>query len=903
MAKTDNCQEINISSLPPSDLKPNENATIDNQLREKSPYRLVVLMASHEFSPTSINRGHFNSTFGETNQAHYLISKQRQSISAANDTLALSPEEIQKRGIGHPDFKLLPPQSAAAQLQRYLVLSYRNKKQLDKAKAALLHNPNVTYISEVKNDSLQLLTTANDPLSLNIDQFQYGLYSMELQNTSMSSAWDRVEGHAYVGIADSGLDIGHPDFLGSFRSHFSWNFDANNNDVTETPWFSWLPNQGHGQHVSGIIAADSNNGLGTTGICWHCSTMFAKVRNDSDMIAGYQLFANEGAQVINSSFSNSNPALDCTSQPFDPACTVLQLLADHDVVHVAAAGNGTGGNSPLTSNGRNNFIQFPASDSRTIAVGASNFAGQRAGFSDHGPQLDIVAPGVNILSTFVRNQDWEPAWNCGDNQGIENEVGYGTCTGTSMAAPHVTGLVALIRSVDPLLNRLEVKNILETSSSEYPIKDAELGYGIPDALLAVEQALGTVNGAVLHNRLTPLFSFYSTDAEDSFYTTVPQMATAAVKGTVLPQPASSVNYLPNYGSSTPYYTSFPDFGGLQPGPAISPTPQAESYIFTTKTNPLNASQALAPLYRMSYQGANGNNGLNMDHFYTTDQALLTAAGNAGYTLDGTEGYIFSNAYPKPAGTVGLYSRYNPTRDDHAIFPEGRLSQMTASGYTWVSGTDEFIDYAYVNQDSDNDYLVDGFESLIGTCINNSDSNGNNISDGVEVLDYPRTDPVSGSCASAPSSSHPWQDNATGSQVTGIPWNYALGYHFTPLVNGTIDQLGGLFNGTKQIKLFNKTTGQLLAQVTVSAANNWNYANISPINVQANQSYTVAVYMAGAGASYKYSSYPLFPMIVDGNFKIDSSTFADTGSQANSIPTNNAHSHYMFGQADVRFNPN
>lgn len=239
---------------------------------------------------------------------------------------------------------------------------------------------------------------------------------------------------------------------------------------------------------------------------------------------------------------------------------------------------------------------------------------------------------------------------------------------------------------------------------------------MPDALLATEKTLGTVNGVVIKNRLTPLFSFYSSDAEDSFYTTAPQMATAAVRGTMLPQATStsSISYLPNYGSATPHYTVFPTYyGGLQPNPYAIPTAQAESYIFTTENNPLNASQPLVPLYRLSYQGTNASNSLNLDHFYTTDQTLLTAAENVGYLLDGIEGYLFSNAYPKPTGTIGLYSRYNPGRDDHAIFPESQLSQMTANGYTDNSGITGFIGYAYANQDTDNDDLIDGFESLIG----------------------------------------------------------------------------------------------------------------------------------------------------------------------------------------------
>ncbi len=93
---------------------------------------------------------------------------------------------------------------------------------------------------------------------------------------------------------------------------------------------------------------------------------------------------------------------------------------------------------------------------------------------------------------------------------------------------------------------------------------------------------------------------------------------------------------------------------------------------------------------------------------------------------------------------------------------------------------------------------------------------------------------------------------------------------------------------------------MLAQTTVSSTNNWSYTNISPVTVQANQTYTVAVYMAGSGASYRYSGSSMFPMTVGGNLRIESSTYAYTGSQPDRIPTNTVNSHYMYGQADVRF---
>src|SRR3989338_6980174 len=73
----------------------------------------------------------------------------------------------------------------------------------------------------------------------------------------------------------------------------------------------------------------------------------------------------------------------------------------------------------------------------------------------------------------------------------------------------------------------------------------------------------------------------------------------------------------------------------------------------------------------------------------------------------------------------------------------------------------------------------------------------------------------------------------------------MGYHFTPLVDGQVTRLGGFFNGTKTVKLFNKASGTLLASATVTASNTWAYTDISPISVSAGTTYTVAVYLAGS----------------------------------------------------------
>jgi hypothetical protein len=131
----------------------------------------------------------------------------------------------------------------------------------------------------------------------------------------------------------------------------------------------------------------------------------------------------------------------------------------------------------------------------------------------------------------------------------------------------------------------------------------------------------------------------------------------------------------------------------------------------------------------------------------------------------------------------------------------------------------------------------------------------------------------------------------------IGWNYAMGYHFTPTQNGFISQLGGLFSGTKTVRLFDRTTGAVLATATVTSQNNWSYVNIPPVPVQANRSYTVAVYLAGTGGSYR-TGITALPR-TSGDVRIDGSTFVLTTTNPTARPTNVVTT-VMYGQADVQF---
>jgi serine protease len=660
------------------------------------------------------------------------------------------------------------PDSPRARIERAIVLTYPLGTEVEKLGAELSADPQILEVGE--NDRFDAAVVPNDPMfavNPNPLQYQWGPHLLNLP-----AAWDRIKGNAYLGAVETGIQSSHPDLQaftsgggyrgGSYRPHLSWDFAGGDNNADELQGGLGVLGTsaaGHGTHVSGILAATSNNTSGVAGTCWGCSVLIGRNNmSTAQVIAAMTWLVDHGVQVINASLGRSSQHVDPCNPPVgfqpDPLCQALNFAEQRGVLVVAASGNAR------------KDINFPASDARAVAVGGIRFDGA---FWDDGcfvdncgsnytltpgrKQQDVVAPAKDVLSTVYLGRNWITVSPfCGEGSLVD---GYGLCTGTSMSTPFVTGIAGLLRSANPLLGRADIRRLLVENASRSNAWDPRLGYGIPNAAAAVSKAMGTVRGQVLANRLTPLFSLYSATARDHLYTVFPQVAAAALFGLVSETCARS---LPNdlncrfsipyqsVGASVPGYPQFPGF----PSCNAATCPAAAVYLFTSQTPPYAGAPPLVPLYRLSYNPARTSStttDTNRDITYTTETPGLTGFRSVGYELDGIEGYIYQRCTPEPgcipAGAVRLYRLYHPGRDDYAIFPESELPQKSAEGYTSTPGLNDWIGYVYPKVDRDGDTVIDGFETLVGTNTLRADSDCDGRSDGLEMLQFPYSDPLGG----------------------------------------------------------------------------------------------------------------------------------------------------------------
>ena len=282
------------------------------------------------------------------------------------------------------------------------------------------------------------------------------------RNINVEQAWDETKGAGVtVAVIDTGVSK-VPD-LKSTKFVKGYDFVNNKDDASD--------DNGHGTHVAGTIAQSTNNGYGVAGIAYEASIMPLKVLSGSgggtisDIAEAIKFAADNGADVINMSLGGGG-----ASSMMEEA---IKYAHNKGVVIIAAAGNES-----------SNAASYPARYPDVISVAATNAAGEKTGYSNFGAGVDISAPGGEGMN--APGSIWQNTIDPDPSKAGSKFVGF---QGTSMAAPHVAGVAALVRSTG-VDTPDEIHDILKQSSRK--VEEDHLnhfGAGHLDANAAVQLAL------------------------------------------------------------------------------------------------------------------------------------------------------------------------------------------------------------------------------------------------------------------------------------------------------------------------------------------------------------------------------------------------------------------------------
>jgi thermitase len=310
------------------------------------------------------------------------------------------------------------------------------------AAATLSRSSTVEYAEP--NLELHALARPNDALFGSL----YGLHNANDADMDAPEGWDAASlggfpatGGVKVGIVDTGIDSTHEDLSGKTVECASVSLLTNR--VSEG---SCTDLNDHGTHVAGTIAAKANNGVGVAGVSFNSQLAICQALNavGSGTTAGVAncitYLAGKGVKVISMSLGGG-------------ASTTLQTAVrnawngGNGALIVAAAGND--GDATLN---------YPAAYAEVVSVAATDNRDQRASFSNANADVEIAAPGVNVLSTY-------------------NDGGYRTLSGTSMATPHVAGVGAVIRTKNAAFTAAQARSKLDASVDDKGAAGRDPSYG------------------------------------------------------------------------------------------------------------------------------------------------------------------------------------------------------------------------------------------------------------------------------------------------------------------------------------------------------------------------------------------------------------------------------------------
>ncbi len=412
---------------------------------------------------------------------------------ASFDVVNVSPAAVSSKQSSTPNFIDELKQKNFASYQKYQTL--QQIKRLNQRNDVAFAEPNYIY----------------KPLLVPNDEF-YNL-QWHYPAINLPQAWDITTGSragggdVIVAVVDTGVFLAHPEFSGQLVDGYDFISDVINandgNGIDSDPddpgdGAQERPNSWHGTHVAGTVAAKSDNSSDVTGVAWQAKIMPLRVLgtlggSSFDIIQAIRYAAGltndsgavppQKADIINLSLGGSG-----FSQASQNAYTAVRNAG---VIVVAAAGNEN-----------SSQFSYPASYDGVVSVSATDFADNRAPYSNFGSRVDVAAPGGNqsvdlnndgfgdgVLSTLV------------DDSSGTRTAALRFYQGTSMASPHIAGVFALMRAVYPALSPDDIDSLLATGSITTDLgavgRDDLYGNGLIDALKAVQEAQKLGNGGVL----------------------------------------------------------------------------------------------------------------------------------------------------------------------------------------------------------------------------------------------------------------------------------------------------------------------------------------------------------------------------------------------------------------------
>ncbi|MBN1495982.1 MAG: S8 family serine peptidase [Spirochaetes bacterium] len=318
----------------------------------------------------------------------------------------------------------------------------------------LRKDPRIEYAEPDHKVSLDE-TFPNDP------NMMFGL-QWSLFNLDMYDAWDYTTGagDVVVAVIDTGVDYTHEDLAGNCIA----GYDYLNNDADP------MDDTGHGTHVAGIIGAVGNNGQGNAGMAWQVRIMPLRFISEDPGNPDYALSGDIslGIDCINYAVSNGAHIINASYGCYyysEAEREAIMDARDAGVLFVAAAGNGLVNSEGIRVGLDTDATpSYPASYNldNIISVAASTYADQLRTSSNYGIMtVDLAAPGEEIYSTMPKTLTYPMS-----QAGLNMEWDY--MSGTSMAAPHVTGVAALIKSLRPEFNYANIKTCVLHGIEELP---------------------------------------------------------------------------------------------------------------------------------------------------------------------------------------------------------------------------------------------------------------------------------------------------------------------------------------------------------------------------------------------------------------------------------------------------